>query len=157
MAKTYYVYKITNKENQEFYIGYRRTYLKPENDLGIRYFTSGVLKAHFMANVHLYKLEILFIGSKERECFWHEQVAIMQNFNNPLCRNRHFSIKANEHTNKLLSSYEFTPEKKTDKKKRIWSDLHGKFVDLPIDEFNKLKNKERFVNGYGGRSKKVYA
>lgn len=38
--KNYYVYQITNKINNKKYIGYRGTTLNPEDDLGVKYFST---------------------------------------------------------------------------------------------------------------------
>jgi hypothetical protein len=153
MKRIYYVYKIVNKETKEFYIGYRSTRGNPEKDLGVRYFTSGVLKQHFKDNVDSYDKHILYSGENERKAFWNEQQFIMQSFGNVLCRNRHYSVRVKSQTVESLTKN--SKVKESDYKKRIWSDQHGKFVDMPMDEYKKLVSMEKMVNGYGGKAKKV--
>lgn len=55
-----YVYRITHKQTSKWYIGSRTTSVDPLDDLGIRYFTSGVAQVEFKSNPDTFTCEILF-------------------------------------------------------------------------------------------------
>lgn len=99
MTKTYYVYKITNKINNKKYIGYRGTYIKPEDDLGIKYFSSSKDK-DFIKDQKINKDNYLYEVLKEytnsqdaikEECRLHELYDV--------ARNIEFYNKAKQNTN----------------------------------------------------------
>lgn len=97
-----YVYKITNKLTDEFYIGYRKLNQKlnksPENDMFKTYFSSGKMKTLIKENPENYTFNILFqsgetvkINEKEEHVvYWYEQLIIRENIKNPLCKNKCF-------------------------------------------------------------------
>ena len=107
-----YVYKVTNKETGEFYIGSRtakivRTKLTPEQDFLVKYFTSGKLQKDIKVNLSKYYGEILFRSneiifinnSTQFVVLWYEQLLIRENIKNPLCKNnKYFDVD----TSKLM-------------------------------------------------------
>lgn len=82
-----YVYKLTHKETNQFYIGYRSANrVKSEFDLGFKYFSSSkIIKKLGFEN---FNIEIIaeFFDSKDAYDF--EQSHIEENFKDPLCLNK---------------------------------------------------------------------
>jgi hypothetical protein len=89
-----YVYKITNKETGEFYIGSRYANVTsntlPENDLCISYFTSSKLEIELKTYPEKFTSEILFKHGTEKVAYWYEQLLIRDNIKSKLCLNEHF-------------------------------------------------------------------
>lgn len=96
-----YVYKITHKDNNSFYIGSRYANIKlgiaPKDDILKKYFTSGKIKEQLKQTPELYNVEILFESNEtilnpttnkfEYVTYWYEQILIQENKNNPLMLN----------------------------------------------------------------------
>lgn len=95
-GKQSYVYKITNINTNEFYIGYRTCSksISPLDDLGVIYFTSGKLQKSFRENPNDYTKEILCTFNKKNDAYLHEQKIISKNISNPLCKNINVNSKA---------------------------------------------------------------
>ena len=102
-----YVYKVTNKETSEFYIGSctnieARTKYTPINHFLIKYFTSGPWKNQLMLDSSKFISEIIFQSNftvlnvtnnkDEFVAYWYEQLLIheyIKRDKNPLCINKH--------------------------------------------------------------------
>lgn len=93
MKTNAYVYKITNKITNEFYIGYRYKNqvlnIDPENDLWINYFTSSTkIKSEIQKHgTDSFYTEILFTDIDSLLCWKQEQILIKDNWDNPLLLN----------------------------------------------------------------------
>lgn len=87
--KHYYVYKILHKETQAFYFGQRgcSNDILPENDIGKKYFTSGILREDFKSDPDKYTVTILEVFDKRNLAVETESVLISMNLSNPLCKN----------------------------------------------------------------------
>lgn len=86
-----YVYKLTHKETGQFYIGYRKANkVQSYCDIGIVYFSSS--KEIEKLGFGNFDIEIIaeFFDWKEANLF--EQCLIKENFKNPLCLNKNYSI-----------------------------------------------------------------
>jgi hypothetical protein len=92
---TPYVYKITNKETGEFYIGSRvanvKLELTPEEDFGVVYFTSGKLEKQFKQNPNLFKTQIIYRYDDYNVCYWYEQLTIRENIKDEKCINGRYN------------------------------------------------------------------
>lgn len=87
--KHWYVYKISDRETGEYYLGYRgTTQLDPLDDLGFSYFTSGILHPKFKLEPERYERCILFESQNKRVVYQYEQVQINAHISDPLCRNK---------------------------------------------------------------------
>lgn len=85
----YYVYKITEIETGRFYIGYSNAKkFKPENHLGVRYFTSGHFKEAYKANKFKFEKQIVCTFAKKRQAFAYEQSLITMHFYEEKCMNK---------------------------------------------------------------------
>lgn len=85
----YYVYIICHKVTNEYYIGYRGTNLSdPLQDLGIHYFTSGILKNKFKQNPQDFDKAIFFEHENKAVAYLFEQDLISKHLGNKLCKNR---------------------------------------------------------------------
>lgn len=86
-----YVYRLTHKETGQYYIGYRKANkVQSYYDIGIVYFSSSPrVKELGFEN---FDIEIIaeFFDWKEANLF--EQGLIKDNFKNPLCLNKNYSI-----------------------------------------------------------------
>src|SRR5574344_608667 len=86
-----YIYKVTNITTGQFYIGQRSAYRSgtPEEDLGIRYFTSSKIVAPlFKNNTSEWKKEILYRDINYAEILdYREGYEIHKVFNDKLCLN----------------------------------------------------------------------
>lgn len=87
-----YVYKVVDLTSGEFYIGFRKGNIKvrrtPEQDLLIKYFTSGALRKRILMDPNNFRGYILFRSGDHEVSYWYEQVLIKENKSNPLCVNR---------------------------------------------------------------------
>lgn len=93
-----YVYKLTNKDTGQFYIGYRfANKLPASQDFGIEYRSSS--KAIIKEQFNQYNQEIIVeFYSEDREeasisAYWYEQGLIKQYFKDPLCLNENYQDK----------------------------------------------------------------
>lgn len=71
----HYTYQITNKESNQKYIGSRKSKLKPEEDLGIKYFTSSkdtLFREDFKSNPDKYISKVLNVFETREEALEHE-------------------------------------------------------------------------------------
>lgn len=86
-----YVYKLTHKETGEFYIGYRAANkVYSSNDLGYKYFSSSKkVKTIGFENFHI---EIVAEFFNAEDAYEFEQGLIKENFKDPLCLNKHYTI-----------------------------------------------------------------
>ena len=90
-----YVYKLTNKETSEFYIGYRyknvKLGLRSIDDIGKVYFTSSKYIKPFFSK---FSISILAEFFHPGDAYDFEQELIKENIKNPLCLNKHYQIKS---------------------------------------------------------------
>ena len=87
-----YIYKVTNIITGQFYIGQRSSYVgSPEDDLGVRYFTSSrYVRPLFKNNTSEWKKEILYRDIQYSETLDDmEGYAIHKEIKDPLCMNRY--------------------------------------------------------------------
>lgn len=83
-----YVYKLTNMETKEFYIGMRSANkVIAEEDLGFHYFSSSKAVKN---NFHFFEKEIIAIFFDQESAFMFENALIKENFSNVLCLNKHY-------------------------------------------------------------------
>jgi len=88
-----YVYRITNKITGEFYHGYRYRNqtlgIEPEDDLWVRYFTSSnrIKKDLKQYGKESFIAEIIYKNPDSVKCWQQEQIAIQQDWGNPLLLN----------------------------------------------------------------------
>lgn len=89
-----YVYRVTNINTNEFYIGLRTANVRfkrnAEDDLLKYYFTSGKLKKEIKENTKNFSVKILFRSNEKDAVYWYEQVEIRQNLSNTLCKNKSY-------------------------------------------------------------------
>lgn len=124
------MYTAINKITGEFYIGSRicksvQTHLTPEEDLFVKYFTSGSLKDDIKQNMSNFYYVINFRSNltvknpqtnrEEFVTYWYEQILIKDSINNSLCKNRAF---VNPDTNKMAFSTAGTARSKESKIKQ---------------------------------------
>ena len=86
-----YIYKITDKETSEFYIGSQCSGLI----IGKNYFTSSYnknFKNKFKSNPNLFDIKIIGIFTNSDACILQENVFIRDNIKNPLCLNMNYII-----------------------------------------------------------------
>ena len=86
-----YVYKLTHKDNNQYYFGYRSRNvilgLASSDDLGIKYFTSShSIKRDFSK----YDFEIVAEFFKSEDAYDVEQELIREHWGNPLLLNKHY-------------------------------------------------------------------
>lgn len=102
-----YVYKITDKETGEFYIGYRTSNVRlnrtPEEDFLIHYFSSGVLKEKLIQNINRFEGNIIFKFADADVCYWYEQLLIKENSSNVKCLNGNY-LDPDSNTKKFCRS-----------------------------------------------------
>ena len=152
----YYVYKITNKETGEFYIGSRGANVKqnytPEQDLLIHYFTSSVkLKRTIKANPTQYVGEILYRSNDNVDyngiilyaAYVYEQILIREYIKHPLCVNQYY----------------IDPDKDTKAFSTLGTQSHRKGKPLPPQHTAKLKQpksaeaKEKYKRAQTGATR----
>lgn len=85
-----YVYKLTNKITEEFYIGYRYKNVQLEkyssDDLGKTYYTSSNrINKH---NIHNYEIEIIAEFFNKDDAYDYEQLLIHESWDNPILINK---------------------------------------------------------------------
>lgn len=156
-----YVYKITNKETGEFYIGSRygnvRLQTSPENDLLVIYFTSGALELALRENSENYSHEILFRHGEGRVAYWYEQLLIKEHIDNPLCLNKSyydpdtcliaFSVAGNvSHKKGQLLSEETKLKMSLAKTGKIQTEQHNKNISLGVSKY--LTGRPSNIKGY---------
>lgn len=86
-----YVYKLTNRETNEFYFGYRfqnvKLGLRSSDDIGKKYFTS----SKYVKNIfHKFEIEIIAEFFKINDAYDFEQALIKEHITNSLCLNKHY-------------------------------------------------------------------
>jgi len=96
-----YVYRITNKETKEFYIGFNNGNLT----IGIDYFTSSDYVTYNKDTVGDWDTEIIWEG-EHNECYDKEQELIRESFDSPLSLNRYVTKPG------ATPLYKVTPEVK---------------------------------------------
>lgn len=91
----HYVYKITDKKRNKYYIGVRSSEIKPEQDLGHEYFSStcnGKFIKEQKENPNQYIYEIIKTFPNREEAFEYETQLIRQNKNDENCFNGRNSL-----------------------------------------------------------------
>ena len=84
-----YVYKLTHKVDESFYIGFRKANNSNASlDLGVKYFSSSKLVKEI--GFENFKIEIIAEFFNENDAYDFEQTQIEENINNPLCLNKYF-------------------------------------------------------------------
>lgn len=111
--KQSYVYKLVEKSTNKFYVGYR-TCLKstsPNDDLGVRYFSSGSFKESYKKFPDLYTKDILAVFDEKTKAYEFEQLTIRTHFKDPYCANRNYDKGIdNKISGKVKYSKEFNQE-----------------------------------------------
>ena len=83
-----YVYKVTNRETLEFYIGMRSANTVPaEQDLGVKYFTSNKM---VKTNFSKFDIEILGMFIDQEAAFEFENLTIKSSWGDPHLINKHY-------------------------------------------------------------------
>ena len=103
-----YVYKITIKETNQFYFGYRKANkCIPEEDFLIKYFSSSKIINEIIATNGIDSItgEIVYTDTDHNATYWKEQSLIEQHYTNPLILNQHY-----QKTNKGFKMFLTTPE-----------------------------------------------
>lgn len=133
-----YVYICVQKYTGNFYIGYRERNVSigvpSSDDLGILYFTSGVIKKEDFHNYEYYILAEFF---DPIEAYWHEQLLIKEHWDNPNLLNKQYYDRDSSrglfrHTGKTSG---FTGRKHTDETKKKMS------VPLTNEQKHKISEK----------------
>lgn len=164
-----YVYKVTNKLTNQFYIGFRfknkKLNLTPKDDLWNTYYTSSeyverLIEKHGKDS---FEYEILFEDENEEVCFNEEQRLISESINNPLCLNKMYfrdfenmEIKFycdghSEETKKKISEILKSDEIR-EKKKNTFLEKYGVDHNSKIDgisEKRKKTEKKTLLEKYG--------
>lgn len=73
--KYHYTYSVTNKLNGKSYIGVRSSNVKPNEDIGVLYFTSSTdleFKEDFKNNTSFYKIHVIKIFNTREQAHMHE-------------------------------------------------------------------------------------
>lgn len=155
-----YVYKICNIVENKFYIGVRSCNDIPEDDLGVKYFSSSKDK-NFLAdqknNKHNYRYIILGIFETREDALLEEinLHTIYEVANNPNCYN---IVKQNNKKfdttgflfidgNKISSSeYKLSYKKYHSKGKVSVKDKNGKNLQVSVNDEKYLSGEYKFVN-----------
>ncbi len=93
-----YTYFIKNKITNQFYYGSRKANVRLQRtsteDFWIYYFTSSknIKDLISIYGKDSFEFKVLHESENYEECFWFEQQLISQEFNNPLCLNRHYIV-----------------------------------------------------------------
>jgi len=91
---TPYVYKVTNNETGEFYVGSRKANVSSNrtaiDDFRVHYFTSGKLRHSLINHPEKFSHQILFHYGDADVVYWYEQLLIREHINNVLCLNQHY-------------------------------------------------------------------
>lgn len=87
----FYIYKVTDKETKDFYIGSQCS----GKIIGVNYFTSSRNKEFrnkFKVNPTQFEIKIIGVFADANACVLQENIFIKDNIKNPLCLNRHYII-----------------------------------------------------------------
>lgn len=104
-----YVYKLTHKETNQFYIGYRAiNKVRSEFDLGFKYFSSS--KKVKELGFENFDIEIMVEFFDAKDAYDFEQELIKENFKDPLCLNRNYNVNGTSVVNN--TGKKFTKEHK---------------------------------------------
>jgi len=91
-----YVYKLINRETNEFYFGYRfqnvKLGLRSFDDIGKKYFTSSKYVKH---SFHKFDIEVIAEFFKIDDAYDFEQTLIKDHITDPLCLNKHYQNFSN--------------------------------------------------------------
>jgi len=155
-----YVYKITNNNTGEFYIGSRyqnvKLNLTPNQDIGIKYFTSGKLKKMFKNTPELFIIDILLSHDNYKEIYRVEQELIKEHITNPLCMNKQYNdisgkiVYSGIHDigarQRISKSKKGKPgHKHTDERKKLIGDQHRGKVNSEITNKKISEKNKGFV------------
>ena len=90
--KQYYVYKLTNNHSDKFYYGYRSCgkNIDPNDDLGVKYFSSGSFKESYKTTPTDFTKEIIAVFENKDDAYYFEQVTIKSHIQDPYCVNKWF-------------------------------------------------------------------
>ena len=86
-----YIYKVTDRENGEFYIGSQCR----GKIIGMNYFTSSCnkeFKNKFKSNPCLFDIKIIGLFTDATACILQENIFVRDNIKNPLCLNMNYII-----------------------------------------------------------------
>lgn len=116
----FYVYKVTHKTGK-FYIGSRKTSVAPEEDLWVKYYTSGSLVKQLLAagSAADFVPQVLATFETHDQCYWAEQALIKEHIKIPSCLN--FYYHDVETTQKKFSTYD---KKDTPEQRQLKSKIH---------------------------------
>ena len=126
-----YVYKVTNKVTNQFYIGSRTENVtkcrNPEDDLWKHYFTSSKTVKHLIEEYGLdsFKIEILSTHNSYEDCFWEEQRLIFESKDHPLRLNKAYVNPATGKT--VLTTYNESIDERTARVNKMSATKKGKF------------------------------
>ena len=100
--KTFYVYRIANKENNKHYYGYRKTEKDPKLDLGIKYFSSSTDKEFIneqKLNRDKFKYKVIKICETQEEAL-NLEIKLHKKFN--VAKNSNFYNKSIQTSTKFI-------------------------------------------------------
>ena len=97
-----YVYKVVNRNTNEFYIGYREANRKPANEDIVTYKTSSVNVRPIFDQFDAYIIAEFITETGKDDAYWFEQQLISEHIDDPLCLNRYF-IEPNGKNKKFKS------------------------------------------------------
>lgn len=115
--KTFYVYRITNKELKKHYYGFRQTLLSPNNDLGIKYFSSSKDKEFIneqKINKNNFKYKIIKVFDNKEDAI-NLEIKLHKKFN--VAKNDSFYNKSNQTSTGFM--YGRCGKKSSDKVKEL--------------------------------------
>lgn len=133
-----YVYKITVKETNQFYFGYRKANkLPPSEDFLKKYFSSSTYIQELISTKGLDAIygKIIFESMDYQESYWHEQKLIEKNFDNPLLLNQQYQksdkgfkmfCTTRESTLKMVETRKRRGVQKTPEYIKIQQETHNK-------------------------------
>lgn len=142
----YYVYKITNKNTNEFYIGGRGCKIDPINDLGVKYFSSSKILKKMISNLGIESFTFIILNDKYttwKECYDSEQYMIHSEWGNPLLINKScyfgkkdFGIISDEIKNKISST-----------SKKMWQnpEIVDKIIESQKKSWSEKRKKEQSI------------
>lgn len=90
----FYIYKVTDKETRQFYIGSQCRV----KTIGVNYFTSSRNKEFrnkFKANPTQFEIKIIGVFADANACVLQENIFIKDNIKNTLCLNKNYTIGKN--------------------------------------------------------------
>ena len=145
-----YTYFVKNKITNQFYYGSRKANIRlkrtPEEDFWIHYFTSSK-NIKELISVHgpdSFDILILEKSQDYADCFWEEQKLICENFNNPLCLNKHYIISETG-ANRFSFRGKIHSEESKEKIRKNRKGMDGKKHSQ--ESINKIKTNHKGMDG----------